>query len=253
MNATSKSTRAKLVQMVQMAILAALVIVLQLIGSFIHIGPTSVSLVLIPIALGAMLFGPVGGGVLGFIFGLMTLMAGVTGTDVFTSILFNAHPLGTITICLGKATLAGVAGGFVFKWLKHYNSLIASFATAAIVPIVNTGLFILGGLTLVADTLKANFVGKGDTLIYFLAIGCAGLNFVAEFGFNLVLAPVLNRLIIILTTKMHHSPEAQSTEGQNAADSEESDLVNPYLAYGLLAAEVILILIIALIVARHHG
>ena len=49
----------KILTMAQFSILAALVIVLQLIGAFIHLGPTSISLVLLPIVLGGMLLGPV--------------------------------------------------------------------------------------------------------------------------------------------------------------------------------------------------
>ena len=61
----------------ELAILTAIVIVFQLLGSFIHIGPTSISLVLIPIVIGAVLTGPKGGAFLGFVFGAMTYFAGV--------------------------------------------------------------------------------------------------------------------------------------------------------------------------------
>ena len=68
---TSRSKQRTL-QMVQLAILLALVIVLQLWGSNVKIGPTSFSLVLIPIVIGGILLGPRGGGLLGLAFGLIT-------------------------------------------------------------------------------------------------------------------------------------------------------------------------------------
>ena len=72
-----------------LAVLLALVIVLQMIGTLIgNLGVTAPSLVLIPIVLGAILLGPVGGGFLGFAFGLVVVLAGVFGMDKFTFILF---------------------------------------------------------------------------------------------------------------------------------------------------------------------
>ena len=65
----------------ELAILTAIVVVFQLLGSFIHIGPTNVSLVLVPIVIGAILTGPKGGAFLGFVFGAMTYFAGVFGFD----------------------------------------------------------------------------------------------------------------------------------------------------------------------------
>ena len=69
------------------AILTALVIVLQLMGSFIRFGMFSVSLVLIPIVIGAALCGKYIGAWLGFVFGLTVLMSGdaasFMGIDVF--------------------------------------------------------------------------------------------------------------------------------------------------------------------------
>lgn len=196
-----KQNSVRLIQMVQLAILAALVVLLQLLGGFIHIGPTSVSLVLIPIALGGMLFGPAAGALLGFVFGFITLMAGVTGTDPFTSILFNAQPFATSFICLFKATAAGFMGGLIYKLLKKINLWLATFAAAAIVPVTNTGLFILLGLIMVRKTLETNFVDENG-IVYFLVIVCAGFNFLAEFGLNLILTPALFRLTQLLNRSL---------------------------------------------------
>ncbi|MBO5326582.1 MAG: ECF transporter S component, partial [Clostridia bacterium] len=51
------------------AMLTALVVVLQLVGSFIRFGPFSISLVLIPIVIGAATCGPYIGAWLGLVFG----------------------------------------------------------------------------------------------------------------------------------------------------------------------------------------
>lgn len=196
-----KTTKQRTLRLVQMAILLALVIVLQQFGSSIKVGPTSFSLVLIPIALAGMLLGPGAGAFLGLIFGIIVFMAGVTGQDAFTQILFQDHPFLTALTCLGKGAAAGFGAGLIYKLVaknnKTVNKIVAGFLAAAAAPILNTGLFILGGL-LMSDTLSANFVADGMTVVYFLVIGCAGINFIVEFLVNLIAAPALNMVVMVV-------------------------------------------------------
>lgn len=193
-----KAQKVKTRQMVLLAILVAVILVLQLTGFAIKLPflGTPVSLVLIPITLGAMILGPVSGAILGFVFGAeVYLVCGVMGTDPFTSFLFQDAPIATAGICLIKSTLAGYLAGLVFKLLKDKNRIVATFCAAAVAPVVNTGLFILGCL-LIKSTLEGFMAsaGIGSTVIYFLIIGCAGFNFLFEAAFNLLLAPALNQL-----------------------------------------------------------
>ena len=171
-------------------ILLALVIVLQVFGGYIRIGTTPLSFVLVPIVLGAILFGPAVGGILGFAFGLIVLLYGVFGLDGFTLILFQDHPVWTSILCLGKGTVAGVVAGYVYKLVSKKNAYVGTFAAAAAAPVLNTGLFILGALFM-SDTLSANFVADGSTVIYFLVIVCAGINFLIELAINLVCSPAI--------------------------------------------------------------
>ena len=197
MSPSSRSSRSGVRKMVTLAILTAIVLVFQYLGSFIHIGPTNITLVLVPIVIGAMLIGPSGGAFLGFIFGAMTLWAGVSGIDPFTNTLFVNQPAETALLCLGKAILAGWGAGMIYKAFANKSSIVASFLAAAAAPIINTGIFVLGGLFMVSDTLNANFV-SGTTLTYFLIIMCAGWNFIGEFAVNLILAPAVNTIVSVV-------------------------------------------------------
>ena len=80
-------------------LLTAIVVVLQLLGSFIRFGPFSISLVLIPIAVGAALYGILAGGWLGLAFGVAVLLSGDAG--VFLAI----NPIGTVVTVLIKVPL----------------------------------------------------------------------------------------------------------------------------------------------------
>ena len=96
----------KIAKLTTLAILVAVVILFQMMGSFIKIGPTSITLVLVPIVLGGILLGPSSGAFLGLIFGAMTLWAGISGTDAFTNILFfGKGQIGTANRKSSKKTI----------------------------------------------------------------------------------------------------------------------------------------------------
>ncbi|MBO5790541.1 MAG: ECF transporter S component [Clostridia bacterium] len=194
---TVKEQHEKIVRLVFLAFLIAIVVVLQLFASAIPLGQTQFSLVLIPIALGAMILGPMAGGILGFVFGFIVLMAGITGTDFFTATLFQNAPFITSLLCLGKSTLAGVATGWVYKLLQGKNPFVATVCAAATTPIVNTGLFAFGSLFL-KKVLEANFQPEGTSFLYFLFIIIIGINFLVEFGVNLVFSPALVRVVEVI-------------------------------------------------------
>lgn len=207
----SKQTQIqKIRQMVLLAVLTAMVMVLQLAGNYVRlpIMGTTVSLVLIPIALGAMLLGPAAGAWLGLVFGAVVyIQCGVMGMDAFTAFLFNAHPIVTLLICVVKSTLAGFLAGLVYKLLKNKNEILAVFLAAAVTPIVNTGVFILGCfaiLSTIESFIAVNQEFFGDVSgVYFLFIVCAGINFIFEFILNMVMAPAIERIIHIFARRRH--------------------------------------------------
>ncbi|MBQ7128997.1 MAG: ECF transporter S component [Clostridia bacterium] len=193
----SQRNNQKIQKIALTAIFMAIVAVLQLFASSITLGTVSFSVVLIPIVICGILAGPWGGLMTGLTFGVITMIGGITGGDLFTATLMQSGTRGfiiTTLICLVKATAAGVVSALVYKWVKKFNNIGAVFAAAAAAPIVNTGLFILGALTL-SDVLSANFVAEGTSVIYFLVIGCAGVNFIIEFLVNIVFAPAIYQLI----------------------------------------------------------
>src|SRR5574344_82043 len=92
--------------------LIALIVVLQLFSNFISFGPVSINLALIPIIVGALLYGPWIGLGLGVVDGLIILLAPSTGA--FMAI----NPLVTVVLCLLKTGLGGLFAGFMPKIFK---------------------------------------------------------------------------------------------------------------------------------------
>lgn len=178
---------------VLLGILTALLVVLNLLSTVFKV-ITNVNLTLIPIVLGALLLGVRGGLILGVISGLMTFLFGVFAVDPFTNVLFTNSPVLTFLTCVVKITLAGGVAGFIYGLLKAKNKYVAVFVASAIVPIVNTLVFILGALAMY-NVIATNF---SQDVLYFLVITCAGVNFLIELAINLVVAPAIHTVIKVL-------------------------------------------------------
>jgi uncharacterized membrane protein len=177
-------------KLVLLGLFTAIVFVLQFQGSAVRFGTFSITLVLAPIVIGAATISPMSGGWLGLVFGAAVLVSG----DAAPFLAVNAP--GTVAVVLLKGALAGLASGCVYKLLERKNELVAVFAAAAVCPIVNTGIFILGSYMFFFDTVAqwGEAVGFGSTTGY-IFLGLVGINFPIELVVNIVLAPVIVRLI----------------------------------------------------------
>lgn len=209
---TKLTRKQKTLQMVQMAMLVALVFVLQMAGSFIKIGPLPMSFVLVPIVIGACIFGSKSGAILGGVFGLITMVMGIAGIDAFSYLLFMANPFWFIAICIIKATAAGLCSGLVYKGLdKLFNQKFIYLKTviaSVTAPIVNTGIFVIGMLLFFFETMEGlptmfpDAFGQYDNAVNLVFLGLAGFNFVGEFLVNLILTPAIVRIVDIVKKKI---------------------------------------------------
>ncbi len=185
---TNAKTLSKTQSITLLGLMTALVVVLQLLGSFIHLGLFSISLVLVPIVIGATLLGPLAGGWLGLAFGVTVLISG----DAAFFMGFNAA--GTIITVLVKGVAAGVAAGFVYSALQKWNRWVAILAAALVCPVVNTGVFVAGCFLFFFGDLTAVAAEAGENVFAYIFLVLVGGNFLFEVLFNLVLAPVILRL-----------------------------------------------------------
>ena len=173
-----------------LALFTAIVVILQFLGAFIRFGPFSISLVLIPIVVGAALYGVLAGAWLGFVFGLVVLLSG----DAAVFLVIN--PVGTILVVLLKGALAGLCAGAAYKALHKVNETVAVIVAAVVAPVVNTGIFLLGCLLFFLPTITEWGQAMGfESVGKYMILGLVGGNFLFELLFNIVLSPVIVRLI----------------------------------------------------------
>lgn len=179
--------------MVFAAILTALVIILQFIGQTIRLGPFMISLVLMPIVIGAAVCGPKIGGWLGFVFGIFVLISG----DAAAFLAVNVP--GTVITVLLKGMLCGLAAGIVYKALERKNRTLAVIVAAIVCPVVNTGVFLLGCVIFFMDTIV--LWANGSNVIKYMFLGLVGGNFLVELAINLVFGPTIVRLVNMAEAK----------------------------------------------------
>lgn len=175
-----KRTKQENVRMiVGLGLLTAIVIVLQALAIAIRFGVFNITFCLVPIIVGAALYGWKAGAWLGFVFGVVVLL-----TDAGAFLAVNVP--GTIATCILKGALAGAAAGIVYRAAAKKNEVAAVIAAGVVSPIVNTGVFLIGTFIFFLDTVK-EWAGGTDVGTYILT-AFVGLNFPVELAINLALS-----------------------------------------------------------------
>ena len=192
-----KTNKKEIQQLVGTAVLASLIVILQLVASGIKIGPFTITLSLVPIILGACLFGPVSGAVLGAVFGGMVCISVVTGADPGGHLMFLQLPVLTLVLCMLKSTVAGLVAGILPRMIKNRD--LSAIVAAVVCPICNTGILCVGILAFYNDLVTTWALAEGfANAIGYVILGMVGINFLVELAINLVLAPVILRVLSVI-------------------------------------------------------
>lgn len=139
----------KTLKMVQLTILIAIVLLMSFtpIG-YLRTAGLEISLLTIPIVIGAMLLGPKAGAVLGAVFGLTSFWQ-CFGMSPFGMVLLGINPVGTFLVCVPTRILMGWLTGVLFQMIEGVDKThtLSYFAGGLIGAALNT-LFFMGTLML---------------------------------------------------------------------------------------------------------
>lgn len=183
---------------------AAVVVVLQMFVS-IPIGLFTITLTLVPVMLGAILFGPASGAILGGVFGVVVAIQVVTGAaGALSSAMFLQTPVVTVVLCLLKGIAAGWVSGMIYRiFVKREKNKLGVILSAIACPIVNTGIFALGLFVFYNGLINTWAIENAFANAFtFVMVGCIGLNFLVEFAVNVLLIPVALRMIKIVKQRL---------------------------------------------------
>lgn len=208
-----------------LAVLLALVIVLQTFGGTITVGVVQLNFTLVPIVLGAILLGPTAGGILGLACGIVILIQVITASSGFYFIIWTNSPVVTSLTCILKTTVAGYVAGWVYRAIVKKNRLVATFVASGVVPVLNTLIFILGCLCMsdAISLFSVEILGGGelsgmDVLVCILVV-LVTFNFFIEFAVNLVLAPAVSRVVSVVEKAVGKKRKNRSEDTQSQSEN----------------------------------
>lgn len=176
-------------KMVMLALLSSLIVVLAFTFGYIPLGFMYATIIHIPVIVGAILLGPLEGGILGFVFGLTSLINNTIKPNI-TSFVFTpfyslderfAGSFKSIIICFLPRILIGVIAAYLFKALsKTKMKRGASLAITGFVGSMVNTVLVMGGIYLLYGESYALAKGMGFSALFGVIMGVVGMNGVPE-------------------------------------------------------------------------
>lgn len=194
--------------MTKIAVLVAVMLVMWLTGiGFIPFFGFSITIMAIPVAIGAIICGPKGGLILGFVWGFTALMTalGVPTLDALGGQLVQISLFRTILLCFIPRLLVGLLSALIYKGLRkvikyeYVSNLIASVAA----PIINT-VFFMGLLVVLfynTEPIQAYVEMSGKTNILAFILWFIGVNVIVEIAVNAVVASGVSKMLVTVFNK----------------------------------------------------
>ena len=166
-----------------LGLLTAILMVLSMTPlGYLNIGPLAISFNMIPVAVGAAALGPVGGAVLGAVFGMTSFLQclGIGGSSQMGVILFDINPLFAFIPRFVPRLVTGFLVGLIYKGVRkfataHLAGMVAGFFAA----LLNTVLFMGALILLYGNTQYLTDLIAGRNIIVFVCT-FVGINAVAE-------------------------------------------------------------------------
>lgn len=180
-----KQKRVNLRYLTELALLIALQFVMRMIGlGRVPVGPLYMSFLTVPIAVGAILLGPLAGAVLGAVFGGLSFYDAITGVSVMTGAFFAVDPLNTFVLCVGTRILVGVCAGWLFRMMRFFDrrERLCYWLGALATPVLNT-VFFMGYIVMVfyqTEFVQKLVADKGAPNPFLFVVMLVGLQGVVE-------------------------------------------------------------------------
>ena len=171
-------------QFVEMALLTAIIVLLAFtpIGYIRTLG-LEITLIVVPVTVGAVTLGPTAGAVLGAVFGITSFIQ-CFGMSPFGAVLLGINTLSTFVVCVVSRVLMGWLTGLIYQGLQKATSVRRVSVVIANLcgPLLNT-FFFMGTLILLfygSDYIQglAESMGASGPLAFFIAF--VGINGAVE-------------------------------------------------------------------------
>ncbi|MFT4146402.1 MAG: ECF transporter S component [Mobilitalea sp.] len=197
--------RNKTLKMVQLALFIAIIVLMAFtpIG-YIKTPGLEITLIVVPVTVGAILLGPAAGAILGGVFGITSFIQ-CFGMSPFGAALLAINPIGTFILCLIPRILMGWLSGVCFAALKKIDKTKSiSYAVANLVgPLLNTVLF-MTTLVLIfysSDYIQGMVNSLNATNPFAFAVGFVAVNGLIEMVICFVLGTAVSKTVDVVVER----------------------------------------------------
>lgn len=200
------TTNFRTVKLVQLALFTAIIFLMAFtpIG-YIKTPALSITLLVVPVTVGAIVLGPISGAILGAIFGATSFIQ-CFGMDAFGTTLFSINPFATFFMCFIPRILMGWLTGLIFLGVKKVDKTKnISYAVGSLAgPLLNTVLFMITFVLFFYNTsfVQESFVipmGSPNVIAFLLAF--VGINGLLEAGACFLLGTAISKTIDVIKAK----------------------------------------------------
>lgn len=202
------SRKKETVKLTVIAILLAIAILLQAFAGVIVFPFTNSSpaLSFIPIVVGAILYGPSVGTLLGFVWSAFILVSGQA------NYYMGMSAIGTVITVMTKGTCAGLVPGLIFNGLKNKNKVLAIVLASIAAPLINSLLYRVGLVVFFRDYFFGKADANGLNPIAYFIIAFTSASFFLEVGLSAVFSPVVVRICNIATDMLGLEKQEENIE-----------------------------------------
>ncbi len=170
-------------RLVLLGLLTAIMLVMSFTPlGYLNIGPLAITLNVVPLAIAGVTLGPVGGAIVGAVFGLTSFLQciGIGGTSAMGVICFEINPFFAFLQRFLPRFLDGLLVGLLFQLMSKYmKSGFACAAAGFLAAFLNTVLFMTALILLYGNTEYLQEKIAGQNLIVFVC-SFVGINAVFE-------------------------------------------------------------------------
>lgn len=170
--------------LVEMALLVAIILIMAFTPlGYIQTGGLEITLIVVPIAVGAVTLGPGAGAILGAVFGITSFVR-CFGVNAFGAMLLSINPVFTFLVCVPTRILMGWLTGVIYRGLVKTKLPSAASVTIANLccPLLNTTFF-MGMFALLfynTDFVQNLAAGLGTSNVFLFILAFVGLNGTVE-------------------------------------------------------------------------
>ena len=188
----------------QLTVLGLMIAVLVLMSytplGYLNIGPLAITFNMIPVAIAAIACGPLGGAVLGAVFGLTSFgqCIGIGGVSAMGATLFSISPVLAFIQRFVPRFLDGWLLGYLFRWLRKVtkNTTLTGYITGFLSAFLNPVFFMEALVVLCGNTeYVKNLIGGRNIIVFICAF--VGINAICE----MISATILTGVISVALKK----------------------------------------------------